>query len=149
MHALTAVGAGFLLAVLWFDLMFDIQVRHHTTPELPPEVRNSIAAYYRRVTTTARPMNRLVAAAMLATLAGLVGEIIEGDVRTWVAATSLLLAVYAIGLAAGRTVRNAMRLGAQIDDPEVQSRFARAILRDHLACVAVISLVVILQVVAA
>jgi hypothetical protein len=86
---------------------------------------------------------------MLATLAGLVGEIIEGDVRTWVAATSLLLAVYAIGLAAGRTVRNAMRLGAQIDDPEVQSRFARAILRDHLACVAVISLVVILQVVAA
>src|SRR5438552_11950354 len=107
MHALTAAGAGFLLAVLWFDLMFDTQVRHHAAPELPREVRDSVAAYYRRVTTTARPMNRLVAAAMLATLVGLVGEVVQGDVRTWIAATSLLLAACAIGLAAGRTVRRA------------------------------------------
>ena len=65
MEVVTAAGAGFLLAVLWFDLMFDVQVRHD--PVDPAAVR-SIAGYYRRVTTDARPMNRLVALAMLVTL---------------------------------------------------------------------------------
>src|SRR6267378_4476866 len=27
MHSFAAAGAGFLLAVLWFDLMFDVQTR--------------------------------------------------------------------------------------------------------------------------
>jgi hypothetical protein len=30
MHIFAAAGAGFLLAVLWFDLMFDVQTRKHT-----------------------------------------------------------------------------------------------------------------------
>jgi hypothetical protein len=149
MRALAAAGAGFLLAVLWFDFMFDTQVRGHHAAELPPEVRNSIAAYYRRVTTTARPMNRLVAAAMVATLVGLVGELVRDEVRTWVAVTSLVLAGGAIGLAGARTVRNAVRLGAQTDDATVQSGLARAISRDHLVCIVAILIVVILQIVAA
>src|ERR1700716_4070759 len=61
-------GAGFLLAVLWFDLMFDVQVLGRGG-DLPEDVLGSISAYYRRVTTSARPMNRLVGAAMLATIA--------------------------------------------------------------------------------
>ena len=35
-------GAGFLLAVLWFDLMFDVQVRGHDGAVLPDEVLASI-----------------------------------------------------------------------------------------------------------
>ena len=58
-------GAGFLLAVLWFDLMFDVQVLRHRIGDEPDETLASIAAYYRRVTTAARPMNRLVMTAML------------------------------------------------------------------------------------
>jgi hypothetical protein len=54
-------GAGFLLAVLWFDLMFDVQVLRHGDEEVPEAVLASIAGYYRRVTTEARPLNRLVA----------------------------------------------------------------------------------------
>ena len=65
MHTFAAAGAGFLLAVLWFDLMFDVQTRKHTGEVLPPEVLTSISAYYRRVTTEAYPMNRLVALVML------------------------------------------------------------------------------------
>ena len=38
MHAFAAAGAAFLLAVLWFDLMFDVQVRKHVGSTLPPEV---------------------------------------------------------------------------------------------------------------
>jgi hypothetical protein len=49
MHTFAATGAGFLLAVLWFDLMFDVQLRRHTENPLPPEVLASISAYYLRV----------------------------------------------------------------------------------------------------
>src|SRR4051812_14610652 len=104
-------GIGFLLAVLWFDLMFDVQVRGHRDAELPAEVRDAIAAYYRRVTTEAFPMNRLVAVVMLATLAALVAEVAGGDAHLWAAWPSLILTAGAISLAAARTVANAVRLG--------------------------------------
>jgi hypothetical protein len=38
MHSFAAAGAGFPLAVLWFDLMFDLQTRRHKADSLPPEV---------------------------------------------------------------------------------------------------------------
>ena len=44
MHTFAAAGAAFLLAVLWFDLMFDVQVRRHPTDPLPAEVLASISA---------------------------------------------------------------------------------------------------------
>jgi hypothetical protein len=146
MRALAAAGAGYLLAVLWFDLMFDVQVRGHHEDELPAAVLGSIAAYYRRVTTTARPMNRLVATAMLAALVGLVGEVVGHGVHAWIAWPSLVLTAFGIGLAAARTVRNAVRLGTQVDPPGLQSRLARGILRDHVLCFVAIACTLILQV---
>src|SRR6185437_10944927 len=51
MTAFVTAPAGFLLAVLWFDLMFDVQVlRHRGRESLPEEVLASIGGYYRRVT---------------------------------------------------------------------------------------------------
>ena len=148
MHAAAAAGLGFLLCVLWFDLMFDVQARHPRAGDLPADVRDSIAAYYRRVTTTARPMNRLVALAMVVTLGALVGEIVTGDVAAGFAWASLALAVSAIGLAAARTVRNAVRLGTQADDVATQTALARRILADHLACLVAIAIALGLQVAA-
>jgi len=146
MRVAAAAGIGFLLAVLWFDLMFDVQVLGDRD-DVPAEVRVSIAEYYRRVTTTARPMNRLVAAAMLIALTGLIGEIVRHDVQTWVGYASLALTAAAIGLAAARTVRNAVRLGTQNDPPERQTVLARTILRDHLVCFGAVACTLILQVV--
>src|SRR5262249_38682417 len=83
-RVVASAGAGFLLAVLWFDLMFDVQVRGHGS-QLPSEVLDSISAYYRRVTTTAHPMSRLVAAAMLVTLGALIGEVALGSAALWAA----------------------------------------------------------------
>ena len=74
MHSFAAAGAGFLLAVLWFDLMFDVQTRKHAGDALPADVLASISAYCRRVTTEAYPINRLVAAVMLLTLAAICVE---------------------------------------------------------------------------
>ena len=84
MHSFAAAGAGFLLAVLWFDLMFDLQTRKHASDPLPPEVLASISAYYRRVTTEAYPMNRLVALVMVLTLAAICTEIVQGENPWWI-----------------------------------------------------------------
>jgi len=37
-NAFVAAGAGFLAAVLWFDLMFDVQVARHRDGALPEPV---------------------------------------------------------------------------------------------------------------
>src|ERR1700704_3712223 len=84
MHTFAAAGAGFLLAVLWFDLMFDVQTRKHAGELLPGEVLASISSYYRRVTTDAHPMNRLVALVMVLTLAAICAEIVQGENPWWI-----------------------------------------------------------------
>ena len=99
MTPFVCAGAGFLLAVLWFDLMFDVQVQRPGDWHGPDEVLASISAYYRRVTTAARPMNRLVAFAMLATIASLIVQIARADRPRWVGWVSLALAAGPILLA--------------------------------------------------
>jgi hypothetical protein len=142
-NAFVAAGAGFLLAVLWFDLMFDVQAAGHA--EVPEPALASIAAYYARVTTAARPMNRLIAAVMAATLAALVVEIAGSSEPAWLGWLSLALALAAIGLAGLRTVPAAVRLGTRRDPPQEQSRLARAVLAQHVFCFAAIASVIVLQ----
>jgi hypothetical protein len=138
-------GAGFLLAVLWFDLMFDVQAARHRDPDLPENVLASIAGYYRRVTTAARPMNRLIAAVMAATIAAIVVQLVQGDAPRWAAAVSLALTGGAISLAGVHTVPSAIRLGSRSDTIAGQSRLARSILRDHLLCIAAVAAVLFVQ----
>src|SRR3954451_15891583 len=83
-NAFIAAGAGFLVAVLWFDLMFDVQARAGGAV-LPEGVLSSIGAYYARVTTASRPMNRLVAAVMLATTAATVAQVARRESPEWAA----------------------------------------------------------------
>jgi hypothetical protein len=145
MTAFVTAPAGFLLAVLWFDLMFDVQALGHRGRELPEPVLDSISAYYRRVTTGARPMSWLVAAVMLATLTAIAVQLVNCDAPRWVNWTSLALAAGAIGLAAAHTFPAAARLGAGAGDRQARSRLARAILRDHLACLTAISALLAIQ----
>ena len=145
MHACAAAGAGFLIAVLWFDLMFDVQTRNHPGDSLPTEVLASISAYYRRATIEAWPMNRLIAVVMILTLLAIVVEIFQNADHWWITWISLAPAASAIGLARVRTVPNAMRLGRAADSPAEQTRLARAIYRDHLYCLAAIFVLLVLQ----
>jgi hypothetical protein len=131
-------GAGFLLAVLWFDLMFDVQTLRRRQGELPEDVLVSIAGYYARVTTTARPMNRLVSTVMLGTIVSVNIQLVRDDAPNWAAGASLALIVAPVALAGVHTFRAATRLGRRTDPTEVQSRLARSILRDHLLCLAAI-----------
>ena len=144
MTPFVTASAGFLLAVLWFDLMFDVQTLGHHG-ELPEHILASIAGYYGRVTTTARPMNRLVAAVMLATIGTITGQIVRGDRPRWVGLISLVLAGAAIVLAARRTVPAAVRLGARTDSSQRQSELAKSIGRDHVLCAAAIVAVLAIE----
>jgi hypothetical protein len=145
MRPIACSGAGFLLAVLWFDLMFDVQARGHAERDLPGDVRESIAAYYARVTTAARPMNRLVALVMVITVGAVVGELVRDDLPAWRALRSLVITLSAVVVAARRTVPNAVRLGRRTDDTARQSRLVHMILRDHVVCIGAIGAVLVLQ----
>src|SRR5271163_3302928 len=105
--------SGFLFAVLWMDLMFDVQVFGHRSAgeELPEPVLASIAGYYHRVTTTSRPMSRLIAVVMLILLSALGFQATRGQDPGWLMVISALLAGVPTMLALTQTVPDAVRLG--------------------------------------
>lgn len=145
METFVVAPAGFLLAVLWFDMMFDVQVR---PAEIPPGALRSISTYYRRVTTDARPMNFAVSTAMLATVVAIVVEIMTYD-PAWIGWISLPLALGPMALAVARTVPSAVRLGTRSDPESEQLPIARRVLSDHIICFVCIATVIAIQLVAA
>jgi uncharacterized membrane protein YbhN (UPF0104 family) len=128
--------SGFLLAVLWMDLIFDVQVLPHRSAgdELPEPVLASIAGYYHRATTTSRPMSRLIALVMLILLGALGFQATRGRDPDWLMLTSAALAGVPVLLALIHTVPAAVRLGKRVDGLSGQTRLARSICRDHLIC---------------
>ncbi|WP_205873048.1 hypothetical protein [Mycobacterium camsae] len=134
---LTACG-GFLLAVVWMDLIFDVQVLGHREAgaELPEPLLASIAGYYRRATTTSQPMGRFIAMVMLILLSALGFEAAYGREPVWLLVASAGAAAIPVVVALVHTVPSAVRLGSRIDPPDVQTHLARAVCRDHLLCFA-------------
>jgi len=136
MTSILIACGGFLLAVLWMDLMFDVQVlRHRDSGELPEAVLASIAGYYRRVTTEAWPMNRAIGLVMVVAVISLLVQLFRPSTTGWVAVLSLLLCGAPV-LLVPRIFRDAMRLGSRADSVAQQSALARGICRGHLICLA-------------
>jgi hypothetical protein len=132
--------SGFLLAVLWMDLMFDVQVLpHRDRSALPEPVLASIGDYYHRATTTARPMSHLIALVMLIMLSALGFRAALGDDPVWWLAVAAILAAGPVLLALLRTVPNAVRLGRRTGTAEEQTRLARSVLVDHVVCLGCLS----------
>lgn len=149
MLAAITAAVGFLVAVLWFDLMFDVQVWPHRRADLlPDDVTDSIATYYRRVTTDASPMNRLISLVMVALLALLIVQATRDATPVWLSVVSLGLAALAIGLALGRVVPAAKRLGNHPDSQRATSALARSIFRDHVLFLALMVSLLVVQLVA-
>jgi hypothetical protein len=132
-RATLAACAGFLLGVLWMDLMFDVQaLRAHE--EVPEPVLASIAAYYHRVTTDAWPMGALIGAVMGVAVIGALWQVLHAPGQRSVVA--LLLVAVPVALAFARVFPNAVRLGTRADPLATQAELARVIGHDHLACLA-------------
>lgn len=135
--AILTAGGGFLLAVLWFDLMFDVQaLRAPREAPLPEPVLASIAGYYRRVTIDAQPMPQLVGIVMAILLAATVFAPTAWDARRIL---SLLLLGVPIVLALTRVFPQARRLAMREAPPAEQSRLARGIAHAHVACIVAIA----------
>ena len=142
-----AACAGFLLAVLWMDLIFDTQaLRHRGADVLPESVLDSISGYYHRATTTSRPMSHLIALVMVILLAALGFRWTTAGDPGWLLAALAVLGGVPILLALIRTVPNAVRLGNRVASPMEQSRLARSICRDHLLCLGCMSAFLVLWV---
>lgn len=137
MDTFLAAGGGFLVAVIWMDLMFDmLALRLPAGGELPESSLSQIAGYYRRVTTTASPMNYLISAVMAGIVGILLYQMIGRPASRPVAVASLALCGVPISLALLRVFPDAIRLGARTDSVCEQSRLAQGICRAHLLCLA-------------
>jgi hypothetical protein len=126
-----AAPAGFLLAVLWMDLMFDAQ---YFTGE-PAAAATSIAAYYRRVTLDAGWMTWLIAAVMFVTMVGTVLQLRRSSAPRWQRIATALLAFGPIALALA-VVFPAARELAVATSPANQLDLVRLIAWSHVACFA-------------
>jgi hypothetical protein len=142
MVALFAACGGFLLGVLWMDLLFDVQVFAAD----PQAGVASIAAYYRRVTIDAYPMNRLIALVMMVALLTAIVGVARRRIAPRPGLTALALAAVPIGLAISRIFPNAMHLGAGAGDPAAQLSLARSICLEHILCVTMMGAAVTLMV---
>jgi hypothetical protein len=132
------------------DLIFDSQVLPHRGADVLPEsMLDSISRYYHRATTTSRPMSYLIALVMAILLGSLAFRAYRGSDPGWLLAVSAVLAGVPIVLAMTRTVPNAVALGNRAGTPAEQSRLARAICRDHLVCLMLMSAFLVLWVVVA
>ncbi len=139
-------GGGFLLAVLWFDLMFDVQVWPYWGQEtLPEEVLASIAGYYRRVTTDAWPMNLFVGAVMVFVLLTAFLRARDKRVTPWNRFSTLILAGAATSAGIEVAFPIAEQLGDRTDDLVTQTELANAIFVTHVACFVAITLMLVLQ----
>lgn len=136
MGALLTACSGFLFAILWMDLIFDVQVLRHRSAdeELPEAVLASVAGYCHRATTSSRPISRLVALVMLTLLTALGFQSTRAEDPGWLLLLSAGLAGIPTMLALTQTVPDAVRLGHRSDSAREQSRLARSVCRDHLIC---------------
>jgi len=143
---LITMGGGFLLAVLWFDLMFDVQVWPYWGPEtLPEEVLTSIATYYTRVTTDAAPMNMFVGAIMALVFISALIRARDKQINFWTRVGTLALVGPAIAAGMEIAFPFAVQLGARTDDLITQTELANAIFVTHVACFVAIALMLVLQ----
>ena len=135
MAALLTACGGFLLGVLWMDLLFDVQV---LGPD-PQRRRRIDRAYYRRVTTEAYPMNRLIGAVMLVTLGVAIYGLARQPDQRRIGVTGAGARHRPDRTGPGARLPNAVRLGSGADPPAAQLELARAICLDHVVCLLLMS----------
>jgi hypothetical protein len=141
------VCIGFMLAILYIDLMFDVLAVPHrrSGAELPKDVLESITRYYGRVTQNPY----VLVFVMLTTTVSLVLQIVYGLAPRWAAYTSL--AAMGLAMAAGviKVIPAARRLASGTDSREVQARVVHSVFAAHVLLLICILVVAAVQLVAA
>jgi hypothetical protein len=138
---------GFMLAVLYIDLMFDVTAvpyrREKTT--LPKEVLDPITLYYGRITQNPYVLMFV----MLTTTICLVAEIMYALVPRWVGYASLILMALAMLGGSLKVIPSAQRLGSRRDPADTQTSLVHGMLPAHIFLLVCILLLAIIQFTAA
>lgn len=121
---------GFMLAVLYIDLMFDVSAFPHRRAgtTLPAEVLDPITHYYGRITRNPYVLMFV----MLTATACLVAEILYGPVTRSAAYASLALMAVAMLTGTFKVIPTAQRLAAGRDAADTQTALVHSMLPFHL-----------------
>ena len=136
------VCIGFMLAILYIDLMFDVMSVPHrrSGATLPREVLDPITHYYGRVTRNPYVLMFV----MLTTTIFLVLQIVYGLTPRWAAYGSL--AAMGLAMVAGivKVIPAARRLASGKDPAEVRTRLIHGVFTAHvllLVCILVLAVI--------
>ncbi len=121
---------GFMIAVLYMDLVFDLSALPHRRDKgpLPPEVLDPIAMYYRYITRNPY----LLMFVMLTTLVCVIAQIVYRSVPRWAGYASLVLILVAMAGGTAKVIPTAQRLATAKDPVEARSRMVHSMLPFHL-----------------
>lgn len=141
------VCIGFMLAVLYIDLMFDVTAvpHRHTGKPLPKEVLDPITHYYGRITQNPYVLMFV----MLTTTIALVLQIVYDLAPRWAAYSSLCAMGLAMVAGAAKVIPTAQRLGSRKDPEDVQTRLVHGMFPSHIVLLACILVLAVMQLVAA
>lgn len=148
-HVIQAITGGFILAVLWFDLKFDLLAYPHMMygVELAGQDLATIKSYYLQVLSMERAGFPLITIMMLACIIATLFESIRGrHISPWRRIAAPLLVIPPILLAGIRVVPTAGTLAQSTASHADQVTLSVAILQDHLFCFVSISCFLLLQV---
>ncbi len=121
---------GFMIAVLYMDLVFDTSALPHrrTKGPLPPHVLDPIAMYYRYITRNPY----LLMFVMLTTLTCIIAQIVYGLVPRWAGYASLFLMLLAMGAGTAKVIPTAQRLATGDDSVEKRTRMVHSMFPFHV-----------------
>lgn len=141
------VCIGFMLAILYIDLMFDVMAVPHrrSRATLPKDVLDPITSYYGRVTQNPYVLMFV----MLTTTIAVVLQIVYGLTSRWAAYTSLAAMGLAMVVGVVKVIPAAQRLASGKDPAEVQTRLIHGVFTAHVLSLVCILVLAAIQLIAA
>ena len=121
---------GFMLAVLYIDLMFDVTAvpYRRTGTTLPKEVLDPITHYYGRITQNPYVLMFV----MLTTTVCLVAEIVYDLTPRWAAYSSLVAMGLAMATGTAKVIPTAQRLASGKDPADKQTSLIHGMFPSHV-----------------
>lgn len=141
------VCIGFMLAILYIDLMFDVLTVPYRRggAALPAEVLDRLAHYYGRVTQNPYVLMFV----MLTTAVALVLQVVYDLAPRWAAYSSMAVLVVAMAAGMFKVIPSARRLASGSDSARERTRLAHGVFTAHVLLFVCILALAVIQLVAA
>ena len=135
---------GFMMAVLYIDLMFDVSAAPYrkSAAALPAEILDPITHYYGRITQNPYVLMFVMLVATLCIGA----EIVYALAPKWAAYASLFLMGLSMLTGTLKVIPTAQRVGSGRDDADARTRMIHGMLPFHIVLLINILLLIAIQV---